>query len=240
MDSSGTIHVLYSSNDESRLEPTVYHIKSSDRGNTWSDPIVAYTALSPVPAIIRPEVAIDDRDRIHVGLTLNSDEYGDVSEVGYIQSTDGGSTWTPYKPIQTEGTGFQGLAWIAPYAFGTDEIHLTWHDPRRMHTWSLDGGKTWRGPEEIMRLGAAFGGRNQLVKDSAGTLHVVTAVADGVYSASWNGSHWNTPEQIDNRYIDPHGQTIMVCQGNQCTPPIMIVLATIRLGIRLGRLTHLT
>ena len=66
-----------------------------------------------------------------------------------------------------------------------------------------------------MSLGAAFGGRNQLVKDSAGTLYVVTAVADGVYSASRNSSQWNAPEQIDDRYIDPHGQVMIACQGNQ-------------------------
>jgi len=107
------------------------------------------------------------------------------------------------------------VAWIAPYAFGNDEVHLTWHDPRRMHTWSIDGGQTWREPKEIMPLGAAFGGRNELTQDSAGVVHVVTAVGDGVYSASWNGAEWSAPEQIDNRFIDPHGQTIVACQGNQ-------------------------
>jgi hypothetical protein len=44
---------------------------------------------------------------------------------------------------------------------------------------------------------------------------VVTGVADGVFSASWDGEKWGTPEQIDTRYIDPHGQSIMACQGNQ-------------------------
>lgn len=214
-DSKGSIHVLYGSTDATRLEPTVYHIKSSDGGRTWTDPIAVYTAAPPVPAIVRPEVAIDGRDRIHVGITTNSDDYGAYSEVGYIQSTDGGATWSPYKQIQRGGSSFQGVAWISPYAFGADEVHLTWHDPRRMHTWSSDGGNTWRRSEEIMQLGAAFGGRNQLVKDSAGSLHVVAAVADGVYSASWNGTQWSAPEQIDNRYIDPHGQTIIACQGNQ-------------------------
>jgi hypothetical protein len=160
-------------------------------------------------------MAIDGRDRIHLGISVNSQEYAQYSEVGYVQSTDGGATWSPYKEIQKTGTTFQGVAWIAPYAFGTDEIHLTWHDPRRMHTWSLDGGKTWQSPEEIMPLGAAFGGRNQLVKDSAGVIHVVTGVANGIFSASRNGSQWNAPEQIDDRYIDPHGQVMTTCQGNQ-------------------------
>jgi hypothetical protein len=214
-DSTGTVHVVYGTTDDSGLEHTVYHLELPNSGESWSDPVVAYSAISALPAMIRPELAIDGRDRLHVGLSLNSYEYGAYSEVGYIRSEDGGQTWSPYRQVQNTGSTFQGVAWIAPYAFGDDEVHLTWHDPRRMHTWSTDGGKTWREPQEIMPLDAAFGGRNELTKDSAGVLHVVTAVGNGVYSASWNGTEWSPPEQIDSRFIDPHGQTIVTCQGNQ-------------------------
>jgi len=214
-DSKGAVHVVYGTTDDSGLDHTIYHLASTDSGATWSNPVVAYSVVSELPALIRPELAIDGRDRLHVGISLNSLEYGAYSEVGYIRSEDGGQTWSPYRQFQNTGSTFQGVAWIAPYAFGNDEVHLTWHDPRRMHTWSIDGGQTWREPKEIMPLGAAFGGRNELTQDSAGVVHVVTAVGDAVYSASWNGAEWSTPEQIDNRFIDPHGQTIVACQGNQ-------------------------
>ncbi|MBI5568275.1 MAG: hypothetical protein HY870_25520 [Chloroflexi bacterium] len=214
-DSLGTVHVVYGATDASGLEHVVYHIKTEDSGVTWSEPASAYATVTALPSIIRPEIALDERNRIHVGMTINSNEYGAYSEVGYVQSTDGGATWSTYKPVETPGAAYPGVAWISPFAFGDDEVHLTWHNPRRMHTWSLDGGQTWRGPIEIMPLGAAFGGRNFLTKDSAGVLHVVTAVADGVFTASWDGAEWGTPEQIDTRYIDPHGQSIMACQGNQ-------------------------
>lgn len=214
-DSQGAAHVVYGATDDSGVEHTVYHLASIDQGKTWSDPEAAYSVVSALPALIRPELAIDARDRLHVGISLNSYEYGAYSEVGYVRSDEGGQTWGAYRPVQNTGTTFQGVAWIAPYAFGEDEIHLTWHDPRRMHMWSADGGQTWREPQEIMPLAAAFGGRNELTEDSAGVLHVVTAVGDGVYSASWNGTEWSAPEQIDRRFIDPHGQTIAACGGNQ-------------------------
>jgi hypothetical protein len=214
-DSQGAVHVVYGVTDASGVEHTIYHISSTDDGKTWSEPAVAYSVVSALPALIRPELAIDGRDRLHVGISLNSYEYGAYSEVGYVRSDNGGQTWNPYRQVQNVGSTFQGVAWIAPYAFGTDDIHLTWHDPRRMHMWSSDGGQTWREPEEIMPLAAAFGGRNELTQDSAGVLHVATAVGDGVFSASWNGAGWSSPEQIDRRFIDPHGQTIVACQGNQ-------------------------
>jgi hypothetical protein len=84
-----------------------------------------------------------------------------------------------------------------------------------MHQWSNDGGETWSQPIEIMPLAAAFGGDNALAKDSAGVLHVVTAVNKGVFSAAWDGTRWLAPEQIEGRNMDPHGQQLIVCQGNQ-------------------------
>jgi hypothetical protein len=214
-DSAGVIHVSYGVSEDERMRPTVYHIKSEDDGTTWSDPVVVFSTPSPLPSFQWVEMDIDDTDQIHVGVSLRSEEYGVYSEVGYVRSSDGGQTWSEYERIDKMGTTFQGVHIIAPYAFGKDEIHLTWHDPRRMHQWSFDGGDTWSNPIEIMHLGAAFGGPNQLVKDSAGTLHVVTSVASGVFSAAWNGTQWRPPERIDDRFIDPHGQNMIVCQGNQ-------------------------
>jgi len=214
-DSRGTVHVVYGATGASGIDHNVFHIESDDSGLTWSEPVSAYAGATAVPSIIRPEIAVDGRNRIHIGISINSNDYGVYSEVGYVQSTDDGTTWSAYKQVETMGTTFQGVAWISPFAFGDDEVHLTWHDPRRMHAWSTDGGTTWHGPIEIMPLAAAFGGRNFLTKDSAGVLHVVTGVADGVFSAAWDGAEWGTPEQIDTRYIDPHGQSIMACQGNQ-------------------------
>ena len=160
-------------------------------------------------------IVVDEAGRIHVGLTLRSEEYGVYSEVGYVRSVDGGQNWGDYRRVELMGTAYQGVSTLTPYAFGADEIHLTWHDPRRMHQWSYDGGETWDQPIEIMPLGAAFGGANMLAKDSAGVLHVVTAVANGVFSAAWDGTRWMAYEQIETRQMDPHGQQLIVCQGNQ-------------------------
>ena len=215
IDKDGTLHVVYGTFSSDFLEVGVEYIRSNDSGNSWSSPVQVFLKNVAYPSDPFGRIAVDGEGRIHVGITIRSQDYGDYSEVGYARSQDGGQTWSDYRLIDDLGTAFQGVNVISPYAFGKDEIHLTWHDPRRMHQWSDDGGKTWSESVEIMELGAAFGGPNALTKDSAGVVHVVTAIRGGVYSAKWDGVMWGPPERIEDRAIDPHGQDITICQGNK-------------------------
>ncbi|MCJ7661423.1 MAG: glycoside hydrolase, partial [Anaerolineales bacterium] len=215
VDADGNLHVVYGTSGADNLEVGIDYIRSDDGGNTWSIPIEIVSKKVPFPSDPSAEIAVDGYGRIHVGITYRSQDYGNYSEVGYARSIDGGYTWSDYELIDYLGTAWQGVSTISPYAFGENEIHLTWHDPRRMHRWSNDGGSTWSEPGEIMRLGAAFGGPNALTQDSSGAIHVVTAINQGVYSARWDGSMWGPPERIEDREIDPHGQEIAICQGNK-------------------------
>jgi hypothetical protein len=207
--------VVFGTSSADNLEVGIDYIRSEDGGNSWSTPINVVSKRVPYPSDPYAEIAVDGSNRIHVGVTYRSQDYGDYSEVGYVRSVDNGFSWSEYELIDDVGTDWQGVSTISPYAFGENEIHLTWHDPRRMHRWSSDGGSTWSEPEEFMELGAAFGGPNAMTQDSSGTIHVVTAVRGAVYSAMWDGEMWGVPERIEDREIDPHGQEIGICQGNK-------------------------
>jgi hypothetical protein len=210
----GTLHLMYGSSGADELEWDVIHRSSVDNGVTWTDPRPVLTFTFPQAAYIRTEMAIDSANRIHVGLTLRSQAYGRFSEVGYLRSEDGGQTWEAYRRIDGRDETTPGIEWIAPFVLGEDEIHLTWHDPRRMHQWSKDGGTTWSTPVVITELGAAFGGANGLARDAAGTIYGVTAWSDGVFVSRWYGSYWGSRIPLDLRKIDAHGQQITMCQGN--------------------------
>jgi len=210
----GTLHMMYGSPGEEALDYDVIHRTSLDNGEAWSDAKSVFATTFPEAAYVRTEMAIDAANRIHVGLTLRSQDYGLFSEVGYLRSQDGGRTWDPYRQIDARTESAPGIEWIAPYAFDGDEVHLTWHDPRRMHQWSMDGGETWGPPIVITDLGAAFGGRNALARDAAGSTYAVTAWSDGVFVSRWFGSYWGARVPLDLRRIDAHGQQITVCQGN--------------------------
>lgn len=215
VDENGNLHVVYGVSGIDSSEVLINYIFSADQGKTWSPPIQIFSKKVPFPSDPITFLDVDNKGRIHVGISIRSQDYGEYSEIGYIRSLDDRSSWSEYLLIDDVGTAYQGVNLLTPFAFEGDEIHLTWHDPRRMHQWSQDGGTTWSDPIEIMHLGAAFGGSNALAKDSRGTLYVVTAENGGVFSASWDGSRWGIPERIEDRSIDPHGQNISICQGNK-------------------------
>lgn len=214
-DSGGVLHLVYGLSEGNDQTNILYYVRSSDGGETWSVPTVAYEVTTPTPSFLGAATAIDDAGRIHVGITTRSQNYGDFSQLVYVRSRNGGFSWDESLVVATQSEQTPNVSVLAPYTFGADEVHLTWHDPRRMHMWSLDGGETWHEPVEIMTLGAGFGGANGLVKDSAGTLYAVSGVQNGVYVARWSGSEWEPPVQVEDREMDPHGQRIVVCQGNQ-------------------------
>ena len=214
-DKSGALHLIYNSFETGGYMNQVYHMRSTDSGLTWGEPELVYQVATEVPSYLITVAAIDESGRIHMGITLRSQDYGVYSELGYMRSLDTGQTWQPYQVIAKQSEATPNVSVIAPFAFGKDEIHLTWHDPRRMHMWSSNGGVTWSKPIEIIQLGAGFGGANFLAKDSAGVLRAATGVANGVYVSTFANSQWGAAEQIENRNMDPHSQILVVCQGNQ-------------------------
>ncbi len=214
-DKSGILYLFYASFEAEGYRSTVYQMRSLDSGLTWSDPTPIYEISTAVPSYLLASATIDDVGRIHIGVTQRSQTYGLYFEVGYLRSPDTGQTWEPYRAVAKQSEAMPLISDIAPFTFGADEVHLTWHDPRRMHMWSSDGGVTWSNPVEIIRLDAGFGGLNFLAKDSAGVLRAVTGVNGGVYVSTFDGAQWLAHERIENRNMDPHGQRMVVCQGNR-------------------------
>lgn len=215
VDSEGTVHVVFGSATDNDYQGEVFYMRSDDNGETWSRPSVVFSSRYDLPVYAHPEITVDLSHRIWVGVNVRSQDYGVYSEVGYVRSDDEGYSWSRYQFVDDLGATFQGVAIIAPFSFGGNEIHLTWHDPRRLHQWSSDGGQSWSSPVEIMSLGAAFGGPNQLVRDSAGDLYALVATGSGVFSARWDGREWGECQQVDDRSFDPHGQEIVACEGNE-------------------------
>lgn len=214
-DSAGNLHLVYSRpNDSNGISNSLYYRRSPDGGDTWSSPSQIVTIVAPEPSSMTGNVSVDGAGRVHVVWEVRSYEYQSFSQLGYFRSVDGGATWEGGMELATGSRPF-GVAMAAVYTFDRDEVHLTWDVPARLHRWSNDGGQTWSSTSQIIDLGAAYGGHNKLAKDSAGILHAVAAVGAGVYHTAWRDGSWEPGEAIDTRSFDPHGQQLVVCQGNR-------------------------
>ncbi len=217
---TGALYAVYNFTSPAALTHALTLIKSADNGQTWTAPNALLTFTTPIPSLVSVRGAVDGRGRIHIAYTIRSYDYAAYSRAAYLHSTDDGHTWT--APLML-GVGEQrpGIAQLSVYVFGDDEVHLTWDAPNRLHQWSTDGGTKWSQPVDLTtdpNIGAAFGGYNELAKDSMGRLHVVFAVISvmgNVFHSTWDGTTWAAPEIIDHRPIDPNQQHIIVCQGNQ-------------------------
>lgn len=216
-DAEGNLHILYFASSSEALTHEIYHLTSSDMGSNWSLPTIVYTEDTSVAAAGNVMAVSDLTGRLHLVWQVRSYSYGVLSEVMYSRSQDQGLSWSNPLLLAKSDTR-PGVAAPAVFTFGNNEVHLTYDTPDRMHQWSSDGGATWSKPDLIMDLnGAAFGGFNQLVKDSMGTLHAVGAVGNGVFSSTFDRTKWTTPEAIDRREYDPHHQQMVACQGDILT-----------------------
>jgi hypothetical protein len=213
IDNRGRIYASYTQTDNDALVHAGYYMYSDDNGATWSTPVEFFEANTPVPTLTTVSVKADDQGRLHATWRERSYEYGAHSRVGYMRSTDDGVTWS--KLVLAEANTPPGVDRAEVYLMGDDEVHLTWFEPDRMHQWSKDGGATWSRPNLIINLGWGFGGSNELVKDSAGIIHDISGVSEGVYHTSWVGNNWVYPEIIAKVDNDPHEQKVVVCRGNE-------------------------
>lgn len=153
-DEFGVVYLFYTISDSDGYENQAAYIRSEDGGRTWTEPVIVYQVSRSDPGFFMIAASFDESTRIHLGITYRTLTYGVNSEVGYLRSLDDGRTWESYMVVATQNEATPNVSVIAPFSLGQDEVHLTWHDPRRMHMWSTDGGATWSAPVEIMQIGA--------------------------------------------------------------------------------------
>ena len=182
IDKDGGLHVAFLTGEP---QGPVYYIRSDD-GVAWTSPNTVYDGAPKSSTSIHARIAVDQRNRIHVTWTRYQIPEGWPPQgQWYARSEDGGSTWGRALAI-SRGERGQGDV----VAVGNDEIHLVWRGTsiagNTYHQWSIDGGKTWKGPD-VFDTDGGFSGPQNLVADSAGVIHLVRS--DGGYQR-WQGGVW--------------------------------------------------
>lgn len=192
----------------------VYYVRSSDDGESWSEPIPLSNAPSGFIAI-EPYV-LDDGHVLHMVWTEHN--LTDLTDrtILYARSTDNGAGWSAPQEMARGRVSYPVLVQQG------NQLHLVSDnsDPvGRVHRYSTDGGQSWT-PFTPFAPITGLTGPPQVIIDSDGTLHLITAgngydVFGGQFYLRWNGVSWSEPERFD--------------QGH----PGELASATIRLGNQL-------
>jgi hypothetical protein len=132
------VHVVWQDDRDGNFE--IYYRRSTDNGSSWGPDV----RLSSTPdSSVYPSVAVS-------GLTLHvvwQDHRDGNDEIYYIQSRDGGDTWTPDERLTSDG----GSSCLPSAAVFGATIHVVWRDDRCgnfeiYYKVSYDGGLFW-GPD---------------------------------------------------------------------------------------------
>lgn len=248
VDSDNVIHVVYEKwvpfeepfiteggREISQLSDIFYR-RSVDGGRTWSIPV----NLSQTPRVgdYRVQLKIDANDVIHVTWDEGFDRwalYGEPRVGIYINSTDGGQTWSsPVQFYMPEHTNAQ----MAAASDNRGNVLAVWRSTsidRVYYAWSTDGGLSWSEAQPI----PAFYTRSynetmfdayDMMADSAGNIHLVAVgrsrlpvgrgedVPLGVYHLVWDGERWLAPEPVYVYEAErgfPEYPKLVISAGNQ-------------------------
>jgi len=227
------LHIVWKNTQTGKQE--IFYTNSTDSGETWS----SFQQLSlgdPIDSK-RP-----DMDTSGDNLYVVWDDTGGIAtyEIRYINSTDGGITWSTPKMISVDD-GFNSEG--AKMAINNSNIHVIWVDSRHAfpnteiyYNRSLDGGITWEGEQRLTNAlfasapsGIVVNGSNihvVFVDDRTGTfgLYYIRSTDDGV---TWDDGQGNigdaqlisTNEVIDGA-ITVNGSAVHIVWMSQEPGPL--------------------
>lgn len=207
----------------------VYHMVSNDGGVSWEAPT---PVSSPNDSRIQPvnaTIAVAPSGRLHVAWTETIETFPPAG-VFYAYSDDQGQTWSPSQMIAGRGHN-----WISIGIEKDDSrIHLIWTGTGEVvgkyHALSTDAGETWSEPNKVFYGWAGYLGRSRFALDSAGHLHLVTALGGGSNGTEWLGLEWASPGDIfhsvwvEDSWLPPTHVSALITerQLEQATPSLAI------------------
>ncbi|MFC2043251.1 hypothetical protein ACFLUA_03775, partial [Chloroflexota bacterium] len=211
MDASGTLYLLYSiSINENR---GLYLMTSNNSGETWSQPIRVFDAVSAGWDLVdHPTLAVTPDGALHTAWVKGStDGSAPPQGIYYASSIDGGLTWSaPLKVAEPEGD------WPKLVSFNR-QLQLFYSKLADQSVWqrwltyegNAENPQGWGTPVNVpswSNVNAPFGltvsSNSGSTEDPAGALHLVGVdIPTGslLYSA-WNGERWSQTETYEPGY----------------------------------------
>jgi hypothetical protein len=197
-DAKGNLHIVYATGGG---DPGIYHILSSDQGESWGTPTRISGLLDILEgSVSNSRICADGAGRLHIVWQTNQAEgYGQSAY--YSRSTDGGTTWSVPYQLDYRDPGDYGVGFPSITCIGDSEIHIIHFggltSAGRYEHISTDGGVTWAQPYHILTDLEGVNGYTYLLVDSLGQKHLITTMRTraeqqgGTFYARWMGNGWS-------------------------------------------------
>jgi hypothetical protein len=208
------VHLVYAT-----MEGGLYYKHSVDGGQSWSSPTAITESGSSKTSPDLPRLLVGDQGELNVTWTeLQLPDGWPPTGTYASRSDDHGQTWA--APVRITGDGY---ALVNMAQTGPKTLHRVWDGlaaiGERRHQWSGDDGLTWTQPASITpTLSGGLTGYPALGVDSAGGLHLATAVEGGIYYLAWDGTRWSQPVRISQGAIGKRSieqPVITLSEGNR-------------------------
>lgn len=196
---AGRIVVVYTiSINENR---GVYVIQSIDNGDSWSDPVRAFDAVSARwERIEAPRISLSSDGVLHLIFTRNTERVGQSVGLYYSRSLDGGMTWSDARII-SDGD----IQWSDVVCYDDRAVHILWQENdglvfANLSQVSQDSGASW---DRTLDITGVNNGPTlvDLAADRSGNLHFIQLLKNRNASTDkqdnlalqdwkWTGSSW--------------------------------------------------
>lgn len=223
-----TLHIAYGhgiSNSENR---SVMYIRSTDRGDTWSEPIELTRMATPGRGPSNVRLLVGQPGDLYASWT-EWDLTGNGQAIYFTRSSDSGLTWaSPVLLDERQGEEYE-RDWSTLALLGEDELVAFWEGGFRAYRqaqYSYDGGATWTDPIDTLDWLIADNGFAEFVRDSAGRLHLFVlqrvregnvdkGPREGLWHTMWEGNQqWREPELVGSQ-TPANLVSVAISGGNQ-------------------------
>lgn len=225
--SGNAIHLLLADYDADTKQPVLQHLRSTDAGTIWSQPVRVDPAKPNIPHRgMDAQLAASGRQLVAVWNTAGTGFMGRGPMASAI-SADGGATWQPGpNPADDDSQGDHSFVDLAADAGGG--FHLVWLDSRGTnkgkglrYASSRDGGKTW-GRNQTIEPETCECCWNTLALGADGSIHALFRDKNprdmGLVSSFDRAATWTAPVPVGQFNWDfqgcPHVGGGLIARGS--------------------------
>jgi hypothetical protein len=226
-DPQGVLHLVYCQTQQSSASPAgIYHLRSTDGGVTWSEPMLLFASLYArlwTAETAHLSIAVDASGSVLVGW-----DDPRLKSAFYSFSTDGGLSWgVPGEVRDGEVIGVHPRFVAMPALLNhgeQSEFLMLWAQKGvatacvLLQQRSEDGGETWSAASRIFEGLAECPVQIVTARTATGLLLLMRAEEAGyLLMAAWDGEQWSEIKRLSFSFENPETEKMTYLEALQAS-----------------------